>query len=172
MSNYIESIKVGSGEAWPIRDKEAHNRLDDIVNLVYPVGSIYMSTNLVSPETLFGGTWERIQDRFLLAAGDTYDAGTTGGEATHILTIGEMPGHRHSAIFIEDNGQFLFGTSYDAEIGFMANRATLRYNTGPTNLDDNQEIAFKQFTTNDAGEGKAHNNMPPYLTVYMWRRTN
>ena len=66
-----------------------------LLNAIYPVGSIYMSVNSTSPATLFGGTWERIKDRFLLAAGDAYAAGGTGGEATHTLTEGEMPAHSH-----------------------------------------------------------------------------
>lgn len=56
----------------------------------WPVGSIYMSVNSTSPATLFGGTWQRIQDRFLIAAGSTYKAGGTGGEATHTLTAASV----------------------------------------------------------------------------------
>jgi len=62
-----------------------------IVDLIYPVGSIYMSVNSTSPATLFGGTWERIQDRFLLAAGSSYSAGGTGGSADATL-----PSHTHT----------------------------------------------------------------------------
>lgn len=65
--------------------------IKDIINIVYPVGSIYMSVNDTDPSLLFHGTWERIKDRFLLASGDTYSAGSTGGEATHTLNINEMP---------------------------------------------------------------------------------
>ena len=54
-----------------------------IFDSIYPVGSIYMSVNSTSPETLFGGTWVQIKDTFLLSAGDTYTAGNTGGSATH-----------------------------------------------------------------------------------------
>lgn len=67
--------------------------VDKIVDIVYPVGSIYISTSPVSPESLFNnfGSWERITDTFLLAASDTYKAGSTGGEATHTLTEAELP---------------------------------------------------------------------------------
>ena len=65
--------------------------IKDIINIVYPVGSIYMSVNDTDPSLLFPGTWERIKDRFLLASGDTYSAGSTGGEATHVLTVSELP---------------------------------------------------------------------------------
>lgn len=67
-----------------------------IIDLVYPVGAIYISTSNVSPTTLFGGTWQQIQDTFLLAAGTTYSAGNTGGSATHTLTIAELAAHTHS----------------------------------------------------------------------------
>ena len=62
----------------------------------YPVGSIYMSVNSTSPATLFGGTWEQIQDVFLLAAGSTYTAGDTGGSASHTLIVDELPSHVHT----------------------------------------------------------------------------
>lgn len=67
-----------------------------LLRSVYPVGAIYMSVSNINPATLFGfGTWEQIKDRFLLAAGDTYAAGSIGGEAEHILTEEEMPAHDH-----------------------------------------------------------------------------
>lgn len=65
--------------------------IDDI----YPIGSIYMNINNINPEIVFGGQWEQIQDKFLLAAGSTYTGGDTGGEATHTLTVAEMPNHNH-----------------------------------------------------------------------------
>lgn len=63
---------------------------------IYPIGSIYMSVNDVNPATIFGGTWQRIKDKFLLASGDTYENGATGGEATHTLNANEIPTHNHS----------------------------------------------------------------------------
>ncbi len=89
-----------------------------MLDTIYPVGSIYMSVNNVSPSTLFGGTWEAIQDRFLLAAGSTYTAGDTGGSATHTpggilsggavgnhtLTVAETPAHTHTRGTMEITG--------------------------------------------------------------------
>ena len=69
---------------------------ENIINLVYPVGSIYMSVNNVSPATFIGGTWEQLKDRFLLGAGSSYSAGSTGGAATHTLTTAQMPSHTHT----------------------------------------------------------------------------
>jgi microcystin-dependent protein len=71
--------------------------LRTMINAIYPVGSYYWSSSSTSPATLFGvGTWERVKDRFVLAAGDTYSAGSTGGEAAHKLTVAEMPAHSHT----------------------------------------------------------------------------
>ena len=108
----------------------------------YPVGSIYMSVNSTSPSTLFGGTWQRIQDRFLIAAGSTYKAGGTGGEATHRLTIEEMPSHTHAL--------------YEGRGGSTSSAV--------------KESGNISAQTQPAGGNKPHNNMPPYLAVYVWKR--
>lgn len=65
--------------------------LKRMFDLIYPVGSVYISVNNTNPAVLFGGTWVQIKDRFLLGAGTTYSNGTTGGEASHTLTTGELP---------------------------------------------------------------------------------
>lgn len=120
----------------------------------YPVGAIYMSVFDTSPADLFGGTWERLKDRFLLAAGDTYEALTMGGEAEHTLTVNEMPQHNHD-----------FQASYsDIATGSEANGKIL------AGGDENSWL-WNFARTNDSGLGAAHNNMPPYLAVYMWVRT-
>ena len=67
-----------------------------LLNLIYPVGSIYWSSNNTNPGTLFGGTWTQIKDKFILAAGDSYTNGATGGAATVTLTVSNMPSHTHS----------------------------------------------------------------------------
>lgn len=123
----------------------------DLVDIVYPVGSIYMSVNSASPATLFGGTWEQIKDTFLLSAGDTYTAGTTGGEATHTLIANEMPSHSHTLA----PGFSAFG----AGTGSATNLIRLSGGTAVT------------WNTSSVGGGQAHNNMPPYLVVYVWKRT-
>ena len=119
----------------------------DLLN-AYPVGSIYLSVKSTSPASLFGGTWTQLQDRFLLGAGSSYTAGQTGGEANHTLTINEMPSHAHS-VAIENFG---------AHVSEDGNATVL----GP--YHGYRETAV-------TGGGLAHNNMPPYLVVYMWKRT-
>ena len=144
----------------------ARTAVDAILSLsVYPVGSIYMSVNPTDPSLLFGGTWERIQDTFLLAAGSTYAAGDTGGEATHTLTTNEMPSHSHFQQHQSD-------TSY---VGIHVKN----YNTGgsiqgvqPANGSRRNNIAdpSTRVSTVATGGGGAHNNMPPYIAVYVWKR--
>lgn len=73
---------------------------------MYPIGSIYMSVESTDPTTFIGGTWERLQDRFLLGTSNTYANGATGGEATHILTIDETPAHTHTRGTMNITGQW------------------------------------------------------------------
>lgn len=128
----------------------------ELLDAVYPIGSLYMSVSAAGPNTLFGGTWERLKDRFLLAAGDTYAAGATGGEAAHTLTVAEMPQHAHVApTGGEQNGTAIY------------NRYLVKGNGFYTPNTENLQYA----ETGIEGGGAAHNNMPPYLTVYMWKRT-
>ena len=120
----------------------------NVLDMVYPVGSIYMSVNNVDPSTVIGGTWEQIKDTFLLSAGDTYVGGATGGEATHKLTTNEMPKHRHVQVVSYSSGS-----------------------TGWVNTWSGSNIAGTQQSTGESGGDQPHNNMPPYLVVYMWKRT-
>ena len=122
------------------------------LNKVYPVGSIYMSVNSTDPGTLFGGTWQRIKDRFLLSAGDDYAAGATGGEAEHTLIESEMPEHTHAIYYYNSSGDKSFGYNYQ--------------NKGK---QSQQTTASGGIVS--AGGGQPHNNMPPYLAVYVWQRT-
>lgn len=115
----------------------------------YPVGSIYMSVNNINPSNFFGGTWEEIKDKFLLSAGDIYSAGSTGGEETHTLTVDEMPNHSHSYIAFNKNI-----TNTDQIAGACVVSTQDPYTDSTTSI----------------GGSKAHNNMPPYLAVYVWKR--
>ena len=131
---------------------------------VYPIGSLYMSVNKTSPANLFGGTWEQITDTFLLAAGDTYKAGSKGGEATHKLTESEMPKHNHVMEYSTDGRE----TWTSLSTGKDGNSASRDHYGGmsPT------VTLFAEYASRIGytGGSKAHNNMPPYLTVYVWKR--
>ena len=127
-----------------------------LLDLIYPVGSIYMSVNNVSPATFLGGTWDALQDRFLIGAGNDYAVNATGGETTHTLTIDEMPSHKHN------NSTNDFPTWHD-----QTHSGALAWNQ--TNGWHTEQLA-SHFDA--VGGNQAHNNMPPYLAVYMWKRTN
>jgi hypothetical protein len=149
----------------------------DLINLIYPVGSIYMSVNYVSPSSFLGGTWEQIQDRFLLSSGSTYAAGSTGGEASHTLTVAETPAHSHRPenYNTRDYVFQVVRSLGSASTGrFKVASGTSYYTTcaNPSAADyvDMDDITTSTYTTS-VGSGKSHNNMPPYLTVYMWKRT-
>lgn len=93
LDNIIASIETQLSEKANVNDVPT---VMSVLNAVYPVGAIYVSTVSTDPSTLFGfGTWERIKDTFLLAAGDVHSGGESGGEETHLLTKDEMPSHTH-----------------------------------------------------------------------------
>lgn len=125
----------------------------------FPIGSIYMSTSNTNPANFMGGVWEQIQGRFLLGAGNNGDGYTryvnnTGGEALHTLTINEMPSHRHQ---------------YTAE-GHEARIPGWVWTSG-TDLFSLGTSGYVIDTPGYTGGGQAHNNMPPFYVVYMWKRT-
>ena len=135
-----------------------------LFDTVYPVGAIYMSVSSTSPASLFGGTWEQIQDKFLLAAGSSYAAGNTGGEATHTLTENEMPSHTHAlrANTSWGNSETLGAWQQYVNSGTLSDVGS---SGGTITTSYYYDVAGR------TGGGAAHNNMPPYLVVYVWKRT-
>ena len=132
--------------------------VSQVLDMFYPVGSIYSSVNDTDPSTFMGGTWERIQGRFLFAADGTHAAGSTGGEATHTLTVNEMPTHSHKFAWADNSS-----TASENKITFA--NASAASTSSKKWRETNSDMIL------DKGGGKAHNNMPPYLAVYMWKRT-
>lgn len=159
--------------------------LNSMWDYIYPVGSIYMSVNDVSPSVLFGGSWERINDRFLLAAG-AKKAGTEGGKENHTLTEEELPSHTHTVprhthtAKTERAGLHNHGVNRcrNAASGTARFAAQFTENSVHMTTQDGEHIHnvivdnSEEFATESAGEGKAFNIMPPYLAVYMWKRIN
>lgn len=132
---------------------------DDLIDKTYPVGAIYMSVNNTSPSTLFGGTWVQLTDTFLYATSTTADTGTTAptgqGEATHTLTTDEIPSHSHKA---------------NIGVKWLKNSATASSSNHVTNWSNHYDTEIGNNSANTGG-GLPHNNMPPYMKVYMWKRT-
>lgn len=152
------------------------------VDTIYPVGSIYMSVNNVNPSTYFDNTtWVQIKDRFLLAAGDTYAGGATGGEATHKLTAAEsgVPAHGHGFTQPSVSGGSHYHALSGSKTAGLGTGDYLRVGygsaTGKNTATDGSHShtvsggAVQQSTA--ANAANAHNNMPPYIAVYMWKRT-
>ncbi len=126
----------------------------DLVEM-YPIGSIYITTGDTSPAALFGGTWELVEGRTLIGAGTVTDdnslsqaftLGVMGGELKHTLTVSELPSHTHDV-----GGSGWSGGS-----------------TGYINYSNKQNQY--QIVTQATGSDQAHNNLPPYLVVKIWKR--
>lgn len=137
-----------------IKDKPS-----DLIDIIYPVGYIYMSVNNTDPSVLFGGTWVQIKDTFLLACGDTYSNGATGGSANAVVVS-----HTHT----QSQHQHEIGSlqRYNASSGSAT--AAVGYGYGNTNNYKTSNITPTINSTGESGTGK---NMPPYLAVYVWKRT-
>lgn len=181
---YLECTEAGtSGTSEPtltnvsindeITDGTAKFKVYDVGLQSRPVGNIYQSTVATSPEELFGGTWEAMPaGRVLLAQGEaswgTYAAGSTGGEATHKLTVGELPAHNHTgSTNTTGNHSHTAGATGQTAGGWDFAAVSQGNNYwSSTNGNHSHTISI-----GNTGENQAHNNMPPYLSVYIWKRT-
>lgn len=214
------TVEIG----WPI-DLNG-NKIEGLLDLVYPVGAIYMSVNSTSPATLFGGTWSALGGQFLLAASSTYTAGSTGGAASTTLTTANLPSHTHSvgahahglnshthgvgtlaaastslkgrATFRDVNvsssdlmvgtinGVFSYTTSsWSGEHWAMNGSSASGYKyqhldfngthahtvSGATAAASGSTANSTAFNSGATGSGSSFTNLPPYLAVYMWKRT-
>ena len=135
-----------------------------LIDRIYPVGSIYISTSSTfNPQNVWGGTWEKTADgRCLIGANNTYPLGSTGGEAAHYLTGNEMPPHGHSA-----------GKVYNFKLDNtgIAKSAIDKNSEQFLHIDQTSSTSSNILYTNAEGGGASHNNMQPYLAVYIWERT-
>ena len=181
----IHAVRQGIANMWEV---------------AYPVGAIYISTNATDPSVLFGGTWNRITDRFLLASGSTYSAGQTGGAAEHsfipngtigghAITVPELPEHIHPIkdYWYPDEYAAPLNPHYDVQSGTDVDIPKVVKNAGYSDLvytGYNSMFLPSTYSTDKTqrAEGAAHSHdftgqttttdtMPPYLTVYIWERT-
>ena len=137
------AVEIAAGRTLYLGDSTLRDWIRDTF---FPVGAIYQSYAATSPASLFGGTWMQIQNRFLVGVGSSYAAGATGGEATHKLTVDELPSHSHNYSY----------PGYEAGGEWYGASGTAKGNT---------------VATTAVGGGAAHENRPPYYAVYIWRRT-
>jgi len=136
---------------------------------IYPVGSIYISANSTSPANLFGGTWEQIKDQFLLAAGDAYAAGDSGGSASHSHTLsanGAACIGNHSNVTAFSTGYKYYWKDYNSGTNMWAwtHNSDKQLTSSTDHYNDGSFVGL-------TGSTDMTNSMPPYLAVYMWKRT-
>lgn len=156
--------------------------LKAFLDVIYPVGSIYMSTVSTNPNTLFGvGTWTAIGGQMLMGANGTYTAGSTGGAATATLTSTELPAHVHSGTTLSavSNGAHVHSLGEDQD-GSTGSTEWVNHSTGITGSERNYNNAMTSAgahthtvtgNTGSAGTGSAFSILPPYVAVYIWKRT-
>lgn len=151
-----------------------------LLDLTYPIGAVYISMSPTSPGDIFGGTWKKLEDRFLLGASSNYGAGAAGGAATRTLTVENLPAHSHrvkgdtAATNVGHNHTIPnIRTGQSGE--YSAYAETWGYGTGSRDLytdhTDITHIHRLDITSQTTGSGTAFSVMPPYLAVHMWRRT-
>lgn len=172
--------------------------LATVTDLIYPVGSIYMNVSNVNPAAIFGGTWEEIQGRFLLGRSASHAVGQTGGVESVTLTVAQMPAHTHtgpSHTHSTPNHTHTAGCSsagahthtvsrkkvgatgtakYAAQSGATMNTGSAGAHTHTITIASgggSTTGAAGTGNTGSAGGGQAVNIMPPFLSVYMWKRT-
>lgn len=139
---------------------------DNWIN-IYPIGSIYMNINDVDPAALFGGIWQQVEDRFILAAGVAFPNGMIGGNATHTLSVEQLPPHTHvvqggtvtTGDTIPMNPQTTKVTPSESGISVVYDFAA-----GATGFDIEGEAL-------ETGGGVPFNIIPPFLAVNVWIRT-
>ena len=133
----------------------------------FPVGTILMTTTNTNPSTYIGGTWTALKNVFLFAASTGHPAGETGGSETVALKTAQLPAHRHCTISMTKAES---GISPDYQHAVARYDRTTSWDDTHYQLNGNSNDANGGLTSS-TGSGEAHNNMPPYLAVYTWKRT-
>lgn len=185
-TTYIKNISVSDNTLTIYKGDGSATNLDIIsFDQIYPIGAIYMSTVSTNPATLFKiGNWEALPaGRVLLAQGTStwgvnYSAGSTGGEDKHTLTVSESAPHNHTGNATTSGSTHTHALTMRASHGKSGNGGVPRFGDGDIWSDyktQNLSAAGEHshaITINNSGGGQAHNNMQPYLSVYMWKRTS
>ena len=184
---YTITYNDGTKSTFTVRNGEKGDTgsTENLLDKTYPVGSIYMSVNSTDPSTLFGGTWQRLKGRFLIGAGAVADtnsntrfgslgaekpdiaSGETGGEYYHQLNATEMPEHNHDTndwTIVANKNAIRISTNLGAKCLSTTESTNMVPNIKATKNEDGNRTGLT------GGDGK-HNNMPPYLAVFMWKRT-
>lgn len=134
----------------------------NILLSVYPVGSIYISAMSTDPANLFGGTWHRIEDRFILASGSKFVPSSIGGSETQKLTVDELPNHGHYI------SEAVYG--YEGWTDTIPSRALGHEYNDAHSTTGREDASYIGGFTSYVGGGKEFSIMPPYVAVYVWQR--
>jgi hypothetical protein len=154
VAGYAESAEASASAAAASASQARAIAMADVI-ACYPVGSVLITTTNTNPGTIIGGTWTEIKGKFLLAQSNSHPAGTTGGSETVTLTVNQIPNHVHNLSNLLKNSG---GTDNIGWTGYAFKNSSVHP------LED-------IINTKGAGGGQAHNNMPPYVAVYVWERT-
>lgn len=140
-----------------------------IFDAIYPVGSLYMSLNDVNPSILFGGTWVKIEDRFLLAAGSNYEGGTENADGVSSQAVVNIPAHKHLTPLMNNGVAFGIWTGGEKEQGYAASN---RLGTTGAAYSDSY-TANTYYTATDGASRTVVTvppTLPPYMAVFVWQR--
>ena len=167
---YVDNIGAGLDKRISTVGSSAtsytNEQIAEVWKKIYPVGAIYISTNSTSPASLFGGTWTQITDKFLLSAGSRYLAGSTGGSATHTHTIS---GYAHITGGSRASGGYaIMQDSIGSNVSYTKKRETTASSIN-VNYSPTTETVYTG--TPITATNTSESNIPPYLVVYMWKRT-
>ncbi len=187
INNVLNSPLVSYNGLLPVVNPSGIYTYKSVADIVYPIGSIYLSVNNINPGTIFGGTWVswgsgQVPVGVNTSVSQFATVEQTGGEVTHTLTTAEMPSHDHSisggACTTGSGGSHnhTYGVTVHPAVGF-----TLGSNGYSTVTEDNQNTSSNgnhshsvpdhAHDIGNTGGGQAHNNLQPYITCYMWKRT-
>lgn len=172
MGNFQLNYTGSQINAWGGRLDALEEQVGDLIDRIYPVGAIYISVNSTDPSILFGGTWEQIEGRFLLASNSTYTAGSVGGASTHTHNYGIKFGAYYNSLSIENNPQgYVLAYKQDGTFSAGTNIASGSYTANVNNAAATSNKSASITHRVLQGNTSYTSNYPPYLSVYMWKRT-
>ena len=165
---YTKTAEAGASDERVATTKFVMTAIKNAMLAAFPVGTVISTSNSANPSTYLGGTWEQFaQGRTLVGAGTgtdsnklamTFNAGDTGGEYKHQLSVGEMPAHRHGVY---------------TDVSFPANQTSIQ-NEWKQVLANAKRIdtVNNGYYVAQTGGNQSHNNISPYIVVYYFKRVS